>query len=76
MGDRMRETERPGVKAEAFGRVGFCAVLGIANDRAAGIREVDLPVKLFAGVFIYSAPGYNPDINAWKFDHVSIKTAE
>ena len=38
-----------------------------------GTRTVDLPAKLFAGVFIYSTPGYNQHINGWGFDHVSIK---
>jgi hypothetical protein len=40
-----------------------------------GSRTVDLPVKLFAGVFIYSTPGYNQHINAWLFDHINIKPA-
>ena len=49
MGDRMRETERPCVKAEAFGGVGFCAVFCIADDGAASIGEVNADLVAAAG---------------------------
>jgi hypothetical protein len=38
-----------------------------------GTRTVELPAKLYGGVFIYSTAGYNQHINAWRFDHVTIK---
>jgi hypothetical protein len=39
--DRMRKTKDPGMEAEAFDRVGLGAVFGVADDRAAGIGEVE-----------------------------------
>jgi hypothetical protein len=61
-------------------RNGNTFTASFSNDGKAwetqGIRDVELPAKLFAGVFIYSTPGYNPDINVWRFDHVSIKPGQ
>ena len=40
-----------------------------------GTRKAELPAKLFAGVFIFSRAGYNPAVNGWRFDHVSLTAA-
>jgi hypothetical protein len=39
-------------------------------------RSVDMPAKIFAGIFIHSNPGYNQQVNSWRFDHVSIKALQ
>ncbi len=37
-----------------------------------GTRTVDLPAKVYGGVFVFSRAGYNPEVNGWRFDHVAV----
>ncbi len=57
-------------------RQGDTFTAGLSADGATwtdvGTRTVGLPAKLYAGVFIFSRPGYNPAVNGWRFDHVAV----
>jgi len=39
-----------------------------------GTRTVKLPAKLFAGLCTQSKPGFNNNVNAWRFDRIQILT--
>jgi hypothetical protein len=57
-------------------RHGRTFAASFSNDGATwtdgGTRTLDLPDKLYAGVFIFSRAGYNPEVNRWRFDHVTV----